>query len=235
MANYSLSVSGAIGTGWEYAKKHGLVIAVIILIISLLVNGIQSLFGPSMDAAEIQRMSERMAQGDMEALQQFSNLYTSGASTFGILLGAVIDILLYVGLYNLALGLVGGTMDSVSFNAFKLPVGVYVKYFVVQILVDIIDSIALFCCVVPFFFVAPRLVFAPLYVINNPEAGVFEAIKASWGMTKGNLLALIGLGFAFIGIILVGFLCCCVGAYFAAVVILFAEVAAYYQLRDNWA
>ena len=36
MANYSLNISDAVSTGWDYAKKYGLIIAVIILCLIIL-------------------------------------------------------------------------------------------------------------------------------------------------------------------------------------------------------
>jgi len=233
MENYKLSISSAIGTGWEYAKKHGLMIAVILLIVYVATNALSGLFGTNIEMSEAQRIGERMGRGDMEALKDFANLYSSTGSTIASLITALVEIVLYVGLYNLALGLIRGTYTTVTFDAFKLPLMTYVKYLVVEILVGIISGVATLLCIIPAFFVVPRIVLAPIYIIENPEAGVFEAITASWNMTKGNTLAMIGLWFAFVGILIVGFLCCCIGAVFAEVIILFATVAAYYQLRGD--
>ena len=70
-------------------------------------------------------------------------------------------------------------------------------------------------------------------MVENPEVGVFDAIVASWKMTEDNLLPMIGLGFAFAGIAIVGFMACCIGVYFADAFILFTTVAAYLQLKGN--
>ena len=54
---------------------------------------------------------------------------------------------------------------------------------------------ALLCCIIPVFFIAPRLIIAPLYIIDNPEMGVGEAIERSWKDTKDNVMSLLALGF----------------------------------------
>ncbi len=237
MANYSLNISDAVSTGWDYAKKYGLIIAVIIFIVSLLTGGLSNIGSPDLSPDVASNIGRRIGSGDTQALKELIDTYSSssGLNVFFSIVSILIEIAMYVGLYNLALGLIRGIYNEVGFDAFKLPLATYVKYVVVEILVGIITAVSFMCCIVPYFFVAPRLVFAPLYVIDNPEAGVFEAIKASWGMTQGNTLAMIGLYLALIGIVIVGFLCCCVGVYFAAVVALFATVAAYLQLKGNWA
>ena len=48
----------------------------------------------------------------------------------------------------------------------------------------LIVSFVLF--IVPFFFVFPRLMLVPYYIIDK-DMGVFDAIKASWNDSKGNV------------------------------------------------
>lgn len=234
MANISLDINGAISTGWEYAKKYGLLIAVIYLAVGMLSSGLQNMLGGSLDPSLIEEMNRAIQRGDSNAFLKVAEAYNAGiGSSIGLILSSIIQLIVTVALYNLAIGLMTGRYQSVEFGAFQMPVSVYVKVVVVEFLVGIIDCIALFCCVVPFFIVAPRLVFAGLYAIEHPEAGIIDAIKASWNMTSGNLVGLLLLGLAMVGISILGFMCCCVGIYFADVISLFALVAAYYQLKGN--
>ena len=231
MENYSLSISGAIGTGWEYAKKHGLMVAVILLVLGVVSSILQRLTGIDLDPSQSRALGEAIGRGDMEAVAAYGELYK--ASLVPTLISAVLQILIYTGFYNLALGLMSGRFNSIGMNVFSLPLSVYVKFFVLEILVGIISSVSIMLCVIPAFFIIPRIVFAPIYLIDNPNAGIIESLTASWNITKGNTLSIIGLGLVFVGLWVIGFLCCCVGALFAEAIMLFAFTAAYYQLRGN--
>lgn len=234
MQTCQLRTSEAISTGWDYAKRYGLLIAVIYLLITVVSTVLQNLTGMSIDENAIQEINRAIERNDSEAILRIIEAANSGAgAVIAQIFTSILQLVITVGLYNLALGLVDGRYTSVNFDAFKLPASVYVKVVIVQIITGIIIALSLLFCVVPFFFVAPRLAFAYYYAIENPQAGIMESIKASWQMTSGNLLSLIGMGFAFMGIILVGYLCCCVGVYFAEVIVLFATIAAYHQLKGN--
>ena len=120
-----------------------------------------------------------------------------------------------------------------AFDAFKLPAQTYLKVVAVELIAGIALAISLFFCIIPFFFLAPRLILAPVYQVENPEAGVIDSIKAAWNMTSDNTIPMLLLGLAMAGIIFVGFCCCCVGVYFAEAIELFVLIAAYNQLKNN--
>ena len=234
MANFSLSISEAVSTGWEYAKKYGLLIAVIYLIVGVVSGGAQHVFGSLAGSDSLQLMSEAAARGDYESLSKYAQEYNGSVFVqLGSIVSIILTIVVSVGLYNLALGLVSGRYSSVEFAAFKMPLVIYLKFFVVELLVGILAFLSGLCCVIPAFFIMPRIIFSGIYLIDHPDAGIMESIKASWNMTRGNTLSLIGLGLVSFGIIFIGILCCCIGVYFAEAITLFAVIAAYNQLKGN--
>ena len=231
----SLDVTGAISTAWEYAKKHGLIIAGVLLLLSLVSSSMQSLFGgPSLSNDEARQLGEEIGRGNMQALAEFGKVMSQGigASIISFIF-SIITCIVSFALYNLCLGLMSGRFSECSFDAFKMDPMTYVKAFVIEMITGTIMVIAFLLCVIPFFFVAPRLIMAPLYQIDHPEAGIMDSIKASWNMSSGNTMSLLGLGFICCGIAIVGFFCCCVGVYFAQAIEYFALCAAYYQLKSN--
>ncbi len=225
------SVSECVSTGWEYAKKYGILVAVVLFVVGLIGSGVGSLFGASIDQSQIQALSERMAHGDTAAIQEYANII--GKSSNGSWFSVIIDTIVMTGLINYAILVMKGKSNTLEFAAFKLPLNTYLKFFVVDIIVGIITAIGFVCCIVPGMFLGARLSLACPYIIDNPEAGIFDAISASWRMTSGHTGGMIGLGFIFCGIAILGILCCCVGVYFAEVVILFATVAAYFTLKQE--
>ena len=232
MENYSLSISSVLNTAWEYAKKYGLLIAVVYLLVGILTNGLQSIGGPSFQ--DSQAIGEAIGRGDWESVGSIAQAYSGSiGSNIGTMFGGILSTIVSVGLYNQALGLMSGRFNEVTFDAFKLPFATYLKVFVVSFIVGIISIVAFFCCVIPALFVVPRLILAPVYQVEHPEAGIFESLSASWNMSSGNTLSLLGLGLIVKGIMLVGLCCCCIGVYFAAAIKLFALIAAYKALTLN--
>lgn len=232
MANYSLEIGNALNAAWEYAKKYGLLIAVIYLLTDLLAGGLDQISGPSVNQEAYQALGEAIGRQDWESAGSIAQSLNTGFPVGGII-GAILDLIVSVGLYNLALGLMAGRFSEVTFDAFKLPFATYLKVFVVNLITGIIIFVSVLCCIIPVFFVAPRIIFAPVYQVEHPEAGIFESISASWNMSSGNTFSLLGLGFIIVGIAIVGFCCCCIGVYFAEAIELFALTAAYYQLKGN--
>lgn len=232
MANYSLEIGNALNAAWEYAKKYGLLIAVIYLLMDLLTGGLDQISGPSVNQEAYQALGEAIGRQDWESAGSIAQSLNTGFPVGGII-GAILKLIVSVGLYNLALGLMAGRFSEVTFDAFKLPFATYLKVFVVNLITGIIVFVSTLCCIIPVFFVAPRIIFAPVYQVEHPEAGIFESISASWSMSSGNTFSLLGLGFIIVGIAIVGFCCCCIGVYFAEAIELFALTAAYYQLKGN--
>ena len=232
MANYSLEIGNALNAAWEYAKKYGLLIAVIYLLTDLLAGGLDQISGPSVNQEAYQALGEAIGRQDWESAGSIAQSLNTGFPVSGII-GAILKLIVSVGLYNLALGLMAGRFSEVTFDAFKLPFATYLKVFVVNLITGIIVFVSVLCCIIPVFFVAPRIIFAPVYQVEHPEAGIFESISASWNMSSGNTFSLLGLGFIIVGIAIVGFCCCCIGVFFAEAIELFALTAAYYQLKGN--
>ena len=234
MANFTLDIGGALSTGWEYAKKYGLLIAVVYLLVGILTSGLQSIGGASLSMQDSQAIGEAIGRGDWESLGTLAQAYSgSVGSNFGTMIGGILSTIVSIALYNLALGLMSGRFNEVTFEAFELPFATYLKAFVVSFIVGLSGIVALFCCVIPFLFVAPRLILAPVYQVEHPEAGIFESIGAAWNMTADNTFTMLGLGVVVFGICILGFCCCCIGVYFAQAIELFVLIAAYNQLKGN--
>ena len=235
MENYSLNIGNALNTAWEYAKRYGLLIAVIYLLTGMLAGSLGHFSTPafSYDYESTQALAEAISRGDWETMRNIAPTVSSGTHFFGVgsWLGYILKLIVSVGLSNLALGLMSGRFSEVTFDAYKLPFVLYLKVFAVDIITTIIIVVSFFCCIIPVFFVAPRIIFAPVYQVEHPEAGIFESLSASWNMSSGNTLSLLGLGLIILGIMLVGLCCCCIGVYFAAAIKLFALIAAYNQLK----
>ena len=229
----SFSVSESISQGWELAKKHGLLLALFVLVIGIITSILNSFTLPSgfMDS-----YTKALTQNDPDAMMQLLNSSsTSAASIIVSIIQTVVYVLFLAGFCATILKLTRGLMAKVSLDGFKMSAMTYLKYFAVCVIVGLIVGIGTALCVIPGIFFAIRLAFAEWYILDHPEAGIGEAISASWKMTKGNFWSVFGLQLCEFGIILLGYLCCCIGVLFAVPFAMFVESCAYTTLHENLA
>ena len=226
-----LSVSESISQGWELAKKHGLLLALFVLVIGIVMSLLNSLALPS---GFMEEYANVLQGGDPESLQRLAMQMSAGSTVISII-QLVIEVFFLAGFCATIMKLVRGIMEIVSLDGFKMPVMTYLKYFVVSIIVGFAVGVGTLLCVVPGIFFAVRLAFADWYILDHPEAGIGEALSASWNMTKGNFWSVFGLLLSEFGIILLGYLCCCIGVLFAIPFAFFAESCAYATLHENLA
>ena len=229
----NLSVSESISQGWELAKKNGLLLAVFVLVIGIITNLLSSFTLPSgfMDS-----YTKALTQNDPDAMMQLLNSSSASAASIIVsIIQTVVYVLFLAGFCATILKLTRGLMAKVSLDGFKMSAMTYLKFFAVSILVGLAVGIGTALCVIPGIFLAVRLGFAEWYILDHPEAGIGEALSASWKMTKGNFWSVLGLMLAEIGIIILGYICCCIGVLFAIPFAYFAESSAYMMLQENLA
>jgi len=228
-----LSVSESVSQGWEFAKQHGLMLAVFVLVLYIVNSLLNTLTMPA-DFWE----NYMKALSDPQQAQNFQNwMEASTSSPLSFLVSILIDIIqliFYAGFMATVLKLVRGTMDKVSFEGWKMSAMTYLKYIVVVFIVGLLSVIGFFLCIIPGIFISTRLAFAKWYILDHPEAGIGDAISASWSMTSGNFWSVLGLILTEVGIILLGFMCCCIGVLFAIPFACFVEACAYKMLNGDF-
>lgn len=111
--------------------------------------------------------------------------------------------------------------------------GVFFRFVVVSVIVSIVDYVTFCFCIIPFIIVAPRLILADIYILDNPNMSVGEALERSWNITKGNTIKLIVLGIIAYIIGFIGYCCCCIGIIPAMALIYVMMVVIYQFLNDQ--
>ena len=76
MENYSLNIGNALNTAWEYAKKYGLLIAVIYLLVGMLAGGLGHFSAPtfSYNYESAQSLAEAIGRGDWETMRNIARI-----------------------------------------------------------------------------------------------------------------------------------------------------------------
>lgn len=102
----------------------------------------------------------------------------------GRILGDVVTIVTYVAIINALFASVRGQKISLG-GAFSISPLTFLKVIVNYVFLGITIAFSIFVFIIPFFIIFPRVILAPYLVIGR-NLGPFEAINASWAMTKGN-------------------------------------------------
>ncbi len=196
------SISALISEGCNLMNKNWLMFIAIILIQSI----VSSVLSPKIN---IDANSFSADNIDAMMKQMQADMYSSPM----LYLGGIVSILFSGVMAKMAFDAIDG--KKVSFDAFKMPVMTYVNYLATTIVVGFLAGIGMLFCLLPGIYVAVRLEFAANYVIDRGY-GVSDAIKASWHDTKGNFWGILGAVIVIGLFICVGYLACCVGAFYTS-------------------
>ena len=207
--------SKVVGTAWRLTKKNlgmliGITVAQIGLtyLLEILTMGsklptgyfsawARAINGDSGAAAEMAEMSRQMNE--------------SMPNMLPTIICMVVVLALNIGIMNIYVEYVRGRKESPSFNSFSMSVETYLKTFGSIMVVTLLATLSALCFVLPMIYVMPRVMWAPMMMLDNPEMGVMESVKESWRKTEGKVCRLLLYGVIAYGLALLGLLCCCVG------------------------
>ena len=178
-------------------------------------------------SAGVSYLSPYQVPNDLQGEALLTWYLENGLSYYAwLLLASGVQVALMAWFYKEALQRIKD--KELVFNA-----NVVLRYILVNILVAVATYVSLLFCIIPVFFIAPRLVIAPLYIIDNPNMSVSEAIERSWNATKGNVIALLVLGLVITLISVIGLACCLVGIIPASVLGYIMLVVVYLYLSGQ--
>ena len=213
-------IGDIVSRAWDLAVKHW-PIFVLLTIVNSIVSGIGVNIDTELYLQAIQSNSPELIS---EALHMNGFLAAVGF-LLAIYLGYVV-LNLYVNAYTI------GRPYQTMADAFKVDFNQLAIYFAVEACYALLVGIATCLCILPGIWVGVRLVYAPMLAATQ-GASFGDAFRRSWEMTKGNFWDLFLLGLTALGIAILGFCACCVGYYFAAVVIEFMLVISFFALMPN--
>ncbi len=221
-----LTISEVISQAWELTKKNWLTLLGLVIVCEIITYIVGLILGPSIDPMVIQQLLEK--QNDPTA---FASLYMTILPDIikASLIQSIISIILLCGVYQFLLDSGRGN-GTFSMDLWKRPAGNYVQYFLTTFIVGFIIYLGTLLCILPGLFFAARLQFASFYTLDHKESNCIDAIKASWNMTDGHTLDLILIAVVYVGILLLGLLCCCVGIIPAYMVVAYSVTVCYLTL-----
>lgn len=175
----------------KWLKLSGLVLLMYVAMIVPLCILSATVALPGMDGEYLDALNSGQAFGSH-----------AGVILLAILIGGVLSVYVTMLLYKMILSVAKG-------KTIPLEQSTVVNYFVVTIIVVIIAVVSMNFCYIPFFIIYPRVMLAPIYIIDNPKMGIGDAIEQSWNATKDNIWKLLLLGviarlISYLGVLLLG-------------------------------
>lgn len=120
--------------------------------------------------------------------------------------------------------------EEPQFSAYSQQFGKIITYFVTSILYSIIVAIGTVILIIPGIYLALRLQFCYLYIVDE-NAGIIDSLKKSWAATEGQVIPLFVLALAFIGLMIVGIIALGIGIFIATPLIGLMLVGAFRRLN----
>lgn len=148
-----------------------------------------------------------------------------GTTLILIILGAAFSL----GYMKMCLDAIDGNEPSLT--AFSETFRIILPYIGLSFLIALIVISGVILLVIPGIYLGIRLQFAPLCMIEG--AGIMEALKKSWKLTKGNILKLVLLYLVCFGLVLAGLIVLIVGVFVSAVWCQLILVQTYRQLQQD--
>lgn len=214
-----ISIGDIIGKAFEFAKKYGLPMAAMLFAAGIFCGIISKI--PNIGGSYLHQSTEGVFQ--LAVLGQVL------ASSF---LQLIINSVVGVSIFASILEILRNNGGRYRFNHGLSPV-VYLKVVGCQLIYGLAVYVGLIFLIAPGIFFAVRWVFAPIYLIDHPEAGISEALRASWDKTADLFWPLLGLGIVTGLIAGAGLLVCCVGYFFTMTILYVAQVITYRLLWQD--
>ena len=214
-----ISIGDIIGKAFEFAKKYGLPMAAMLFAAGVFCGIISKI--PNIGGSYLHQSTEDVFQ--LAVLGQVL------ASSF---LQLIINSVVGVSIFASILEILRNNGGRYRFDHGLSPI-VYLKVVGCQLIYGLAVYVGLIFLIAPGIFFAVRWIFAPIYLIDHPEAGIGEALRASWNKTADHFWPLLGLGIVTGLIAGAGLLVCCVGYFFTMTILYVAQVITYRLLWQD--
>lgn len=219
-------ISEVISQGWELTKKHWLVLLICMIVMSI----INSLLGRIGQPGEAEIMA--LGQPDPNNLAQYYMSLFSLYNPAATFLTTILYMMMSIGFYQIVLNCTR-SKGEFTIQAWAQPIMTYVNIIIANIIIAIVCVIGLICCILPGIYLMARLQFTTYYLLDHKDASCIDAIKASWAMTQENGIQLSLLCIVYFLIEILGFLCCLVGIFPAAMVVYLSGAVCYLTLNNS--
>lgn len=217
-----INISHVLDSSWTIAKKPIWLMALVLCLSSSLLNKITDIFIPN------ETLNYIKESGNIDALFNILDDFS-----IAILLITLLQSAILLGVVNMALEHGKGNNTFRLSDAYRRPIGDYLRFLGVTILYSLITTFGYCLFVLPGILFAVRFLFAPFYILEHPKASIIDALRASWKMTQGNFLSLLLLGLIASALIVVGAFLLYLPMFIAQAYSYFMQTVVYRQLSSD--
>lgn len=208
--------------GWQYAKKHGLGLSLLVFGIFALVCWLTYMCFPS-DFWDM--YLQVVKSGDVNKIDKLMP-YIEEAQTKSWIVN-MLQYLLYAGVLNVVISICTGETKGISLKYLSLPFSTYLNVISFICLMLLLLMVSMYCFMLPFIYFGIRLMFVVPIMLEEPRCRFMDSIRISWKMSKGHFFDLLGFCLLCMLLTLIGLLCLGVGSCFTTVICMFAYIAIY--------
>ena len=225
--NSSFTTQEVISISWKFVKKYFWTIVVLFLI-SIIPNAVDTLFN---------LILQSIPGATIMVTDPFTNLPTVEPVWMWAYLVSVVSIVTGVAWAWLGLGFVRANLQILQDKKPPYSIMTSTPWIRVArligggILVAWAVMIGIIALILPGIWIAVRLSLFQYYIAEG--YGAIDAMKASWAATRGNFWKLLGLGFIYVGIVLLGILALGVWLFVAIPMVMLAQAYVYVLLKKN--
>ncbi len=217
-----ISVSEIFQQAWNRSKtSNGFILALVMLVYASIISSLEVLSLP-------EGYFEAISSGDQRRILMFTQDIDGSLN----MVASIVSLIIGISFTNTFLI---QARDDKNFAVGQLlvSVGAWFKALIAYVIMAVVSAVGFAFCIIPGIYFMGRLYFAPYVILDKPETSVGEAIRQSWNMTRGHVMDFVFAGLMCIGIYILGFVCCCVGALFAYVIIYFVWAYFYLALKPK--
>lgn len=229
-----MNILDSFEVGWQYAKKHGLVVTLTLFATFVLVYWLTIQCFPEEFWTEYAKIMQSVSDVPTMAAKMEKLTPYMEEATSRIWIVNILQWLIIFGIVNMALSVVIGETKTASIKYLSLPFMTYLRvvemvclYFILMLL-----SVAYFFGL-PYIYFGIRLMFAFPLMLEDPQCTVGTAIRQSWQMTKGRFLPMLAFVLLSVLVLFIGMLCLFVGVFFAGTIVIYAYLSIYRQLASD--
>lgn len=224
-----MNIFDSFDAGWQYAKKHGLGLSLVMLAIFVLICWMTFMCFP----ADFWEAYTRLIKSGDITVEKVNALmpYFESAQTKQWIVN-IIQYLLYAGVMNIVVSIHNGETKGISLKYLSLPFGTYLSVIEYICLMMLLLMVSAYCLFLPFVYFGIRLMFVIPQLLEDPGCGLMNSMRRSWVMTKGHFFDFLGFGLLCMLVMFMGFFCCGIGACFTSVICMFAYMEIYKQAKS---
>ena len=223
-----MNIFDTFDVGWQYAKKYGFGLSLLMLVIFSLICWMTYMCFSSEFWEVYIGIVKSNDLANIDKLQP----YIEEAQTKNWIV-SMIQYLLYAGVMNIVVSIYTGETKGINLKYLSLPFTTYLSVIEYICLMMLLLMVSAYCLFLPFIFFGIRLMFVIPKILEEPGCSMLKAMRMSWGMTKGRFFDLLGFCLMCMLVMLIGFLCCGIGACFTSVICMFAFMNIYDIIRKQ--